>query len=503
MRVKILSLFVTLALLALHFVLDAGADPLDTWTWRNPLPTGSYLSGVASGVVNGTSEFVAVGYDSTILISQAGAAWYQQPSPANLTLTGIAFGGTTFVAVGLNASSGPAILTSNDGSNWSPATGSLGSKGLLAVTYGGGQFVAVGYGGAVLTSRDGSNWMPQSSGVGNTLNSVAYGVINGVGGFVAVGSSGGIFTSTDGVTWTSEISGTPYALAGVAYGNGVWAVVGQSIFLRSFNGTAWGSTLTGYAAVAVTFDNNDNLFVAWSNSEQPGLFTSTNALSWKIQGPATAGTTALFNALSYNGVNKTFVAVGGNGGIATSTSIYGTNWIYQETSVTSEPLNAVAFGNPYAIPVFVAGGGMLGDNSSTMLYSLNGLTWSAGKLNQNVLAGTVVYGITSGSSSGNPLLVAVGTAYAGGSPNAEVLTSQDAINWLLTYTNPPGVYINQPECGRFWQRRVCVRGWRWRDSDLAGRHELGRPDFRHDRHLVWRDLWRRPVCGGGIRRGNR
>ncbi len=444
---KLLSkIQIALAILAVHLAPIAAAGTLDTWTWRNPEPTGNNLSGVANGVVNGTSEFVAVGYESTILTSQNGTTWYQQSTPANLTLTGIAFGGTTFVAVGLNAiNDNPVILTSSDGSTWTQNTGNLGTKGLLAVSYGGGMFVAVGYGGAVLTSPDGSIWTTQNSMVGNTLDSVAHGVINGVEGFVAVGSSGGIFTSTDGggATWTSSISGTPYTLAGVTYGNGVWAVVGQSIFLRSFNGTAWGSTMTGYPAVAVTYDTNDSLFVAWGNSEQPGLFTSTNGISWKIQGPATAGTTALFNALTYDSTYQTFVAVGGGGGIATSTSVYGTNWLYQEQSVTAEPLNAVAFGNFGAIQVFVTGGGILGGNTGTMLYSFDGVIWSAGKTNPNVLAGTVVYGITYGSSSGIPLFVAVGTAYAGGPPNAEVLTSQDAINWSLTYTNGPGVYINQ------------------------------------------------------------
>ena len=78
---------IVLAILAVQLVPAQAAGSLDNWIWRNPLPTGSYLSGVASGLVNGTSEFVAVGYDSTILTSQSGAAWYQQPSPANLTLT--------------------------------------------------------------------------------------------------------------------------------------------------------------------------------------------------------------------------------------------------------------------------------------------------------------------------------------------------------------------------------------------------------------------------------
>ncbi|MGC9940877.1 MAG: hypothetical protein ABSE48_03535 [Verrucomicrobiota bacterium] len=428
---------ITLFLLALYFVPVAVAGPLDTWTWRNPKPTGNYLSSVATGVVNGTSEFVAVGFDSTILTSQAGVTWYQQTCPPNITLTGVAFGNTTFVAVGSDSTSGnAAILTSSDGSTWLPVTVTSGSLGLVAVTYGGGQFVAVGSGGTILTSPDGNNWTLQTSHTGSTLDGVAY----GGGLFVAVGSGGTIVTSSDGVTWTASTSGTPYVLAGVAYGDGVWAAVGQSIFLVSFNGIAWGSALTGYSAGAVTFDNNDNLFVAWDNEEQPGLFTSTDALNWKVQGPSTAGTTALYNALTYNSNNRTFVAVGANGGIAISTSPYGTNWITQTISSNSEPLNAIAYGvnSTYPGGVFVAGGGMLGGNTGSMLYSSDGINWSIGQLNGSVSYGTVVSGIAYGQVENAPIFVAAGSAYSIGQ-NGVVLASLDGVNWVQTYSTSSSI----------------------------------------------------------------
>src|SRR5438876_10777314 len=45
------------AVLALLIFTVGRAGPLDTWTWRNPLPTGNDLNGITYG--NG--QFVAVG----------------------------------------------------------------------------------------------------------------------------------------------------------------------------------------------------------------------------------------------------------------------------------------------------------------------------------------------------------------------------------------------------------------------------------------------------------
>jgi hypothetical protein len=59
------KLIFTLVPLTLAHVALAG-DPLDTWTWRNPLPAGSDLLHVACG--NG--KYVAFGYhDATALTS--------------------------------------------------------------------------------------------------------------------------------------------------------------------------------------------------------------------------------------------------------------------------------------------------------------------------------------------------------------------------------------------------------------------------------------------------
>lgn len=60
---------IALAILAVHLAPAATAGPLDIWTWRNPLPTGTQLNGITYG----NSLFVAVGANSTIVTSPDGA----------------------------------------------------------------------------------------------------------------------------------------------------------------------------------------------------------------------------------------------------------------------------------------------------------------------------------------------------------------------------------------------------------------------------------------------
>src|SRR5438128_11484736 len=66
------------ALLALLIFAEIGrADSLDTWTMRNPLPTGNRLQAIAYG----NRQFVAVGFGGTILTSADGASWVRRSSP--------------------------------------------------------------------------------------------------------------------------------------------------------------------------------------------------------------------------------------------------------------------------------------------------------------------------------------------------------------------------------------------------------------------------------------
>src|SRR5262249_12685112 len=97
---------------------------------------------------------------------------------------------------------------------------------LQAVTFGGGQFVAVGDQGTVITSPDGYIWINRASGLSLRLRGVAY----ADGEYAAVGDAGGILISTDAVTWTQMPSITSHTLRGIA-GNPGWKTNGLPQFV--------------------------------------------------------------------------------------------------------------------------------------------------------------------------------------------------------------------------------------------------------------------------------
>ena len=93
---------------------------------------------------------------------------------------GVTYGvGSTFVGVG---DYGKIIKTTNAGSSWdnmttglSPYTAPSGSLSLRGVAYGNSTFVAVGQSGTILTSTNGTSWTTRTSGTTNALNGVTFG----------------------------------------------------------------------------------------------------------------------------------------------------------------------------------------------------------------------------------------------------------------------------------------------------------------------------------------
>ena len=156
-----------LQVVVLYFFLHPicrGSEPLDQWTWRNPLPQGNDLAAVAFG----TGLLVAVGANGTILTSVDGAAWQERNSGTTNDLLGVAYGNGGFVATGLRGT----ILNSNDGITWNPRA-SVTNTDLLGVAFGNGQFVAVGgihgMSSVIVTSGDGVAWSSRASGTYNMI----------------------------------------------------------------------------------------------------------------------------------------------------------------------------------------------------------------------------------------------------------------------------------------------------------------------------------------------
>ncbi len=205
--------------------------PTASWATLSPNGYSYYYNRNLYGVAFGNSTFVAVGdYGKIVRSTDNGASWshvtsgkYEGSGAYSLYgtnyLRGVTFGNNTFVAVGYT---GKIIRSTNDGSSWDNVT-AVNSDNLYGVTFGNGTFVAVGQSGTIIKStNNGASWSSSSSG-GKTLNGVTFG--NNI--FMAVGEDGRIVKSTaDGVTstddgsnWSSLNSRTTNNLKGVTFGD--------------------------------------------------------------------------------------------------------------------------------------------------------------------------------------------------------------------------------------------------------------------------------------------
>jgi hypothetical protein len=444
------------------------SDPLDTWTWRNPLPTANDLQAIAYG----DGHFVAVS-EGTILISTDGINWTQHLSGTQARLRAITYGNGRFVAVGgetwfLGSSEPSAIIvTSTDATNWVQSE-VAGQGPLSGVAYGNGKFVAVSEGGSVLTSVDALNWdvtepAPQFS----VLNAVAYG--NGQ--FVVVGrNSGLVLVSRDGVNWVQTYSGAAAEfLTAVTYGDGRFIAVGyvnytNPLVLSSTNGMHWvhresgiqGPTfLSGIAFgngvfVITTVDNGDSL-----------LLTSPDGESWSQFRPERS---SYLHGISYG--EGQFVAVGSGGTIMTSTD--GMTWIPRQRG-TIGSLSAITYGDG----LFVAVGSPDGD--STILTSTNGVSWT--QRLSGVSPGINPWFV--GVAYGNGQFVVAGEGWttnaAGWAGTNIIVTSADGVNWVqqdATNEWPAAVSYGNGQfvaVGIYGGISTSTNGAKWiqRDSGLA------------------------------------
>jgi len=411
----------------------------ETWTWRNPLPTGNQLSGITYG----NSLFVAVGEDSAILTSPDGTNWGQQIAPPNNSLSGVAAGPRQFVAVGVDAItfSTNVILNSPDGTNWSAITESVGAGGLLAVAYGSGVYLAVGNGGSNWFSSDGINWN-QGPAQGTDLNSVSYG--NGV--FLAVGDGGSIYTTANGTSWTLQGSGvTSDDLYGVAWGPPGFVAVGEPVFLYSADGTNWinetSNTFHNVAYYANDAVYGDGMYVVGNTSSYyPASFTSTDGMNWTLYDGVW-----LFDALAYG--NGTFIGVGQTFANSTDGT---TNWNTITSSVPTGTLRAVVNGTTAGGTNLFVVGGSSSSQQLAVLTSTNGFKWGL-DTNSSINSGVEFYnayinGLAYGtdSSGGREFVATVNTAGGFLSYNSIIMSSSDGIVWVTNYALPfsTGITLN-------------------------------------------------------------
>ena len=307
---------------------NTGDDPLNTIV-------GSSVDFTIAGETGDFNEFL-VGGNRTwkVALNQIGAnndiTDWQAASPA-AGFRGMAFGNGVFVGVFTN------FYYSYDGISW--IIGSyLGSE---YVTFGNGQFVAVGYAlvgitptSYIHTSPDGINWTSRTPSEAMWFQAISYG--NGL--YVAVARFGTnrIMTSPDGITWTSRTTSVNPTFSGVAYGNGIWVAVSDSspsgTIFTSYDGLSWdelgvsfGALTVFFAAGKFTIGNHysvdgftwvsnsiaflpesivygNGYFVAVKDSGANRIAYSTNAINWTA---IPAASVATFEAITFG--KNTFV----------------------------------------------------------------------------------------------------------------------------------------------------------------------------------------------------
>ena len=301
----------TVAGLGLHVAVGENGTIL---TSSNGLSWTPQISGVTSRLWSGTfwkGDFVVVGDDSTILISTNALDWKPQPSPISDTLRGIASDGTNLVAM----ARGGLFLTSTNGSEWTTHSGSVSNRWLYGLTYGAGQFVAVGTNGTILVSPDGATWTQRHFG-GPTLATVAFGDNRFVAAGVLKGTNAVLFTSTNAVDWEELPGGPNRKLASISFHQGAFFAGGADGVLGQWTDGGWETMILPGAAELRGVIFADGKFVAAGSQR---VYVSPDGKAWRgYPAPLLPSGFLMVSGCPVAYGNGKFLIVGRSGATATS-----------------------------------------------------------------------------------------------------------------------------------------------------------------------------------------
>lgn len=373
-----------------------------TWTKR----VSGTITDDFHDVAWGGGRFVAVGRPSApvfphaakIMTSEDGVTWVNRTASSVGHLTGVAWNGSLFVAVGPMGT----ILTSPDGAVWTAQASPV--QSLAGVFAGGNRLVAIGDFGEAMTSTDGVNWT-RSEGFHeqNFLGVTWTGSY-----FVGVGVGGSIMSSADGLTWLKRASGTQETLFSVAWSGGQLVAVGaKSTILTSVPSTA-GPTITlppqdqtvtagGAASFSVSASSPDPLRYQWQrNREDIVGATSAMLTIANVQ----AGDTGVYRVFVINGADS---VISDEAMLSVRLTAVGTEpSTVDQTQSTGPTLSDVVWTGRQFVAVGENGAVQISANGRTwrrfslgFYYSLRGITW-----NGNVLVAVTDAGIVLTSVDG-------------------------------------------------------------------------------------------------------
>lgn len=358
-------------------------------------------------------------------VSTNGTTWTDEGTQA-LTMSNIRYLNGAYWQATTN------VQTSTDGVRWTtPTVGVYGS--FYSIAYGGGIYVAVGYGtfGIVYTSTNGTTWTSRSISSTLVCYDVAYGSSRFViGGYLTTGNSDGrIAYSSDGITWTLVSTGLINP-SGYIYGiitNGT-----------NFVTPAYNSTRANYSTDGITWNNYalgttesnwnggcyyaNGYYVLPTNGQPTNgiLAYSTNGTTWST---TTFGYTSPMYQIRYahnkwyGNLNNAYGSAGSKSGYITSTNL--TTWTLLSEGRKSGwtwGRSLIKYNNTYYTTSDYPSDGLL-------WLSTDGTTWS-----------TRTIGWTSGGGTGQQLMASA-NLWIATTDNGAIYTSTDGITWT-SRTNP-------------------------------------------------------------------
>ena len=325
----------------------------------------------------------------------------------------------------------PVAMGSSTLNVWSVAAQPSPTGNWYAVTYGDGQWVALGHSPDVAVSPDGATWTEYPAPAGS-WQSVSY----GDGRFVALSSTNANpeeIISTNGNSWTA-VSGPAGPWSALTFGDGRFAAVGANGQIdTSTNGTQWTQVWhhANYDFTSVAYGNGH--FVA-TDSALGAVAISTSGVKWGRLFP-TPNSDAKWGAVVYG--EGQFVALDGsnNGDIATSLS--GNVWTVHQFFPAQE-IDGATFGCGSFVGV-----GQSTTSSGNFISSTSATTWTTTAVPIDATSDwtAVSYGahrFVAVDASGNIAWLAASADCAAAIPTSPQQVSGNIKNGKVwTYMHPP------------------------------------------------------------------
>jgi len=336
------------------------------------------------------------------------------------------------------------------------------NSGFRRITFGNGQFIAVGYYGGIWTSTDGIRWTQRNSG---TVLNLA-GLAAGNGRFIVVGDDGTLLTSTDGAAWTAGNPGTGKNLNDVLFDGTQFMLCGNDgVILTSADGAIWTDRRGGRTDDLEGIVYTNGLFVAVGGDGT--ILTSINGMQWTARNSPNSRN---LHDITY--AAGQFVAVGQRGTVLTSPN--GINWTSRSTPTTNY-LQRVTYGNGRYVAVGTGG---------TVIGSTNGIQWQLHS--NNLPANTEMEGVAFGK--GRFVIVGGYFAQADSDAHSITLVSTNGTDWLAV-SNDVGKILRGVAFGNDHFQAVgndgitvfSTNGLDW----LAPDSVLAVPPYQNLRHITY------------------